>query len=121
MKRKSVRRKPSEALALAQALSLTPLILAMRVPVIAAECAGTALGRAETSRALSEKCNAFVDGAAAAQIALARSALMFWPDVMSGRTPTIFSGEALQGALTASARPMAKTLRANYRRLTSRK
>lgn len=99
-------------------LMLAPAVIAFRLPVLAAE-AGTrdALG-AETIRMVTEKAAAAAEGLTAAQLALARSALAFWPELLSGRMPSLIDGRAARQAMEAALKPAGKRVRSNFRRLS---
>jgi hypothetical protein len=119
MKRKHVRRRASsDAASIGASLMLAPLVIAMRLPLMAAEArAGAELGE-ETMRAVSEKASAAAEGMVAAQMSLFGSAMRFWPEVFSGRTPSLFNGAAAERAVNAALKPSGRRVRANYRRLS---
>lgn len=116
---KIARRRPA-AVGLAADLALAPLVVAMRMPGIAADLANGAPMRAESVRAVTEKAAAVAEGLAAAQMSLMRSAFSFWPEVMTGRVPSLLSGEALEKSMQAALVPAGRKVRANYRRLSGR-
>lgn len=114
------RRSANDASAIGASLMLAPMVVAMRLPLMAAEAkAGLELGE-ETTRAVTEKTAATAEGLVAAQMALFESALQFWPEVLSGRTPSLLNGAAVERALHAALKPSGKTVRANFRRLSPR-
>ena len=113
--RKSVR----AAAALGKNLSLAPAVIAMRLPLIAAEIGKEAIPR-ESMRAVTEKAAAVAEGMVAAQLSLAVSASRFWFELYSGKTPSLLSGEALRRASHAAMVPSGKAVRGNFGRLTKR-
>jgi len=111
-------RRPSrKAQRSATSLMLVPAVMAMRMPLLLAESREDAPCRKETIRAGSEKATAFMTGAMAAQMSFFVSAMGFWPEMMSGRTPSLLNGEAARKAMEAAMHPSGKTVRANFRRL----
>jgi hypothetical protein len=115
---KSRRRNASaKRLSSAQALLLTPAVMFMRLPLMAGEVARTGLVGRETASAVTEKAAAVAEGIAAAQMSLFRSAMSFWPEVISGRTPSMFNGIAAERSMAAAIAPAGRRVRANYRRL----
>lgn len=121
MKRSRVRRAASsDAAAIGASLMLAPMVVAMRLPLLAAESQdGSAPGK-ETMRAVSEKTSAAMEGLAAAQMSLFGSAMQFWPEILSGRTPSLVNGAAVERAVNAALKPSGRTVRANYRRLSAK-
>jgi hypothetical protein len=118
MTKTSKSRRALEAAAIGQDLMLAPLVAMMRLPLMAAEN-----GRAyspETARAVQEKATAVAEGALAAQMALLQSAARFWPEVFSGRTPSLFNGIAAEQSISAALKPASRAVRANFRRLSSK-
>jgi hypothetical protein len=43
--------------------------------------------------------------------------MSFWPEVMMGRKPSVFSGALAEKAVIAALKPASARVRANYRRL----
>ena len=114
-----MRKKNSQGAALASSLMLAPWVIWMRAPTLMAEASGTTGGLGvETTRAVTEKAAAVAQGIAAAQMSAIGAAMSFWPDVLSGRTPSIVSGVAAERIAHAALAPMGKTVRSNYRRLS---
>lgn len=107
----------SAAAVLGGDLMLAPMVVMMRLPLMAMEGASMAPA-SETWRAVAEKHAALVEGMVAAQMSIATSMMRFWPDVMAGRTPSMLSGDAMERSLQAALRPAGKTVRANFRRLS---
>ncbi|BCM20223.1 hypothetical protein [Mesorhizobium sp. J8] len=101
-------------------LMLAPMVVMMRMPLLVAEAqSDRKLGR-ETVRAFTEKTTAVAQGAIAAQVSLLQSAARFWPEVLSGRIPSLVNGEATRKSLDAALKPAGRTVRANFRRLSGR-
>ncbi|TPI12366.1 hypothetical protein [Mesorhizobium sp. B4-1-1] len=101
-------------------LMLAPMVMMMRMPLLVADAqSDRKLGR-ETVRAVTEKTAAAAQGAIAAQVSLLQSAARFWPEVLSGRVPSLVNGEAALQSLGAALKPAGRTVRANFRRLSSR-
>ena len=48
---------------------------------------------------------------------MAGSMLSFWPEVLSGRTPSLLTGAAVERSLHAALRPTRRRVKANFRRL----
>lgn len=105
---------------LAGSLMLAPSVAAMRMPMLMLEAGDMNPWRVETARAVSEKVAAAMEGAVAAQLSLAWSASRFWPELLSGRTPAILSGAAMEDALHAALKPSGRRVKTNYNRLSRR-
>src|SRR5262245_35249582 len=106
---------------LASELMLAPMVMWMRMPLLAAEArAQSGLPGAETIQAVTEKGLATAQGVAAAQMSMASSAMRFWPELLAGRTPSVLSGVAAERALHAALRPAGRKVKANYRRLSAK-
>ena len=103
--------------ALAGSLMLAPAVMALRVPLLAAEAGALDPWRLETTRAVTEKVAAAAEGMVAAQLSLVRSASTFWFELASGATPSLVNGVALERAVHAALRPAGKRVKRNYRRL----
>lgn len=101
-------------------LMLAPLVVWMRLPLIAAEAARGEGRGSETALATAEKVRAFADGLVAAQTAWWQEAIRFWPDVFAGRVPSLVSGAAAQRSLAAALEPAGRQVRWNLRRLSRR-
>jgi hypothetical protein len=111
-------RKSRKAAAAATAdLMLAPMVAWLRLPALAGEALSASPPGRETVAAVSEKAAAAAEGMAAAQLALAGSLMSFWPEVLSGRTPSLLSGAAAERALHAALRPTRRRVKANLRRL----
>lgn len=116
--RKRNRRKAAAVAPKAAGLMLAPAVVAMRLPLLAAEAASHRVARPETLKAVTEKAEAFAEGVVAAQMSLARSAWEFWPSVFAGRSPASLGVKAGQAALDAALGPAHKAVGANFRRLS---
>ena len=115
------RKTGSEGMAIATELMLAPLVMWLRVPIMALEPRPSGQAGVETLRAISEKTAAMAEGVMAAQMSVMESAASFWPEVMAGRTPTALNGVGAERALNAAFKPAGKTVKANYRRLSSKR
>ncbi|MGB3388875.1 MAG: hypothetical protein WBA88_12905 [Pseudaminobacter sp.] len=111
-------RMAREAMAIGRDMMLAPMVMAMRLPLMAMEARDKNLWGVETTRAVSEKSAALVEGMTAAQLSLMRSAVGFWFDLALGRTPTLLNGVAAERSMRAAMRPARRRVRANYRRLS---
>lgn len=120
LKRQSGTRPVRIGAVLGRDLMLAPMVVFMRLPLIAAEAGSAGLRATETTLAVNEKAAALMEGAFAAQWSMMVSAARFWPEVLSGRTPALLSGAAVERALNAALRPAGRRVRANFRRLAPR-
>jgi len=112
------RRKSDRAAGvLAGSLMLAPAVMALRVPLLAAEAGGLDPWRTETTQAVTEKISAATEGMVAAQLSLARSAASFWTELLSGATPSLVNGVAFERAIHAALKPAGRRVKKNYRRL----
>ncbi len=114
-RKSNARRRPA---ATAADLMLAPAVMAVRLPILAAEATATNPFRTETTRAVAEKLGAAAEGLAAAQFTLLKSAWTFWPEVLSGRVPALVDGSAMRQAAEAALKPAGRRVKANYRRLS---
>jgi hypothetical protein len=110
-----------ETLAITGNLMLAPMVAFMRLPMLALEAQSSNPFRTETMRAVTEKTAAVAEGAFAAQMSLVQSAFHFWPEMMSGRTPSVLNGVAAGRSMNAALKPASRRVKANYRRLTRSK
>lgn len=98
---------------------LAPMVMAMRMPILAAEAAGSALpGKSEGVGAVTEKWQAMGDGLVAAQIAWMRGALLLplaMAEATSAGGPLMEMGRDIA---TAALTPAARQVRLNHRRLS---
>ncbi|MBL8576073.1 MAG: hypothetical protein JNK47_02510 [Mesorhizobium sp.] len=108
------------AIAVPPGLALAPMVAAMRLPLLAAEAGTVGKIASETGLAVREKIEAAAEGIVAAQWSLFSSALSFWPEILSGKTPSVISGAAAERSLQAALAPASRRVRANYRRLSKR-
>ncbi|MBL8582236.1 MAG: hypothetical protein JNL61_08425 [Rhizobiaceae bacterium] len=100
-----------------QGLLLAPMVAMMRMPLLYMEAQRSGIGGAETGRAVREKAAAAAEGVVAAQMAYFQAALQFWPEVLSGKTPSLLNGAAAERSMAAALSPAGKRVRANFRRL----
>jgi hypothetical protein len=114
MRRPSRKRKTN----LAADLMLAPMVIGMRMPLMMIE-AGKSNGMPgkESTLAITEKMSAVATGMMEAQLSVAASMMRFWPDVMSGRVPSLFSPVGWERAMVAALTPAGGAVRANYARL----
>lgn len=118
---KAKRRAAAQA-ALAQNLMLAPMVMAMRMPIMAAEAARSAVGgKSESAGAVSEKWQAMGEGIAAAQIAWFKGALLLPLSLATAASPAGPLMDMANDIAVAALQPAAKKVRLNHRRLTRRK
>lgn len=112
-------RRRKNSTAIAADLMFAPMVMAMRMPILAAEA--QKIGPpTETIRATTEKMAAFAEGAAAAQITYAKAMWSFWPSVMSGRSPAALVSDATTRAINAGLRPSSREVKSNFQRLSGK-
>jgi hypothetical protein len=99
---------------------LAPMVAMMRLPLMAADANSSRPWGTETARALNEKTMAMAEGVFAAQMALLQSASRFWPELLSGRTPSLFNGVAAERSINAALKPASRAVKANFRRLSTK-
>lgn len=109
-----------QSTAIAGNLMLAPMVMAMRLPLIAMEANGGSLMRGESLTAVTEKAAALAEGIFAAQMSYFRSAMLFWPEILSGRTPSMLNGAAAHRSATAALCPASRRVRSNFRRLATK-
>ncbi len=105
------------AAAAAGEMMLAPMVAWLRLPPMAGETGKPSSARRETISAVSEKAAAAAEGIAAAQLSMIGSMMSFWPEVMSGRTPSLLNGVAIERSMHAALRPTRRRVKANFRRL----
>lgn len=120
MTRRSTRSARAAA-ALTRDMMLAPAVVAMRLPLLADESGLVHPFRVETVRAVTEKTAAAMEGLFAAQASMMLSASRFWFELYSGRTPSLFNGEAVERAMHAAFTPSGLEVRKNYRRLSAKR
>ncbi len=120
MKRNRLLRASRQSTAIAGGLMLAPMVMAMRLPVMATEARNGKMLKGESMSAVTEKTAAMAEGMVAAQMSYFNSAMQFWPEVLSGKTPSVLNGVAAQRSVTAALRPASKRVKANYRRLSTK-
>lgn len=119
--RKKIKRAGGDGMTIASALMFAPMVMALRIPLMAAEAKpGSKIG-AETMKAGAEKAEAVAEGLFAAQLSMAQSASDFWLEAASGRVPWLFNGIAAERAVHAALRPASRRVSANFRRLSAKK
>ncbi|RWB51862.1 MAG: hypothetical protein EOQ47_28425 [Mesorhizobium sp.] len=99
-------------------LLLAPAVIAMRLPIIALEASSAAPKGEEAILAVTEKTLACAEGMAAAQGTIFSSALRFWPEVFSGRSPSLVNGDAVKEVILAALKPVSRRVRINFDRLS---
>ena len=112
------RRVARETAVIGKNLMLAPMVVAMRLPLMAQEAGKANSWGAETARAIAEKNVALVEGIAAAQMSLLQSATGFWFEVFAGKTPSLLSGAAVEQSIQAAMKPASQRVKANFRRLS---
>jgi hypothetical protein len=111
-------RQSRETSLIAGNLMLAPMVAWMRLPLMAADAHSGKSWGTETARAMNEKTAAVAEGMFAAQMSFVQSAARFWPEVLSGRTPSILNGVAAELSLNAAMKPASRRVKANFRRLS---
>lgn len=120
MKSRRLTRASRQSTAIAGNLMLAPMVMAMRLPMIAGEARSGGGLSGESLAAVTEKATALAEGMIAAQMSFFQSAMQFWPEVLSGRTPSVLNGVAAQRSVAAALRPASKRVQANFRRLATK-
>lgn len=120
MKRHLTTKASRQSTAIAGSLMLAPMVMAMRLPVMATEAHNGKMLKGESLAAMTEKTAAMAEGIVAAQMSYFQSAMQFWPEVLSGKTPSVLNGVAAQRSVTAALRPASKRVKANFRRLSTK-
>lgn len=119
MKKQSSRRS-QESTDIARNLMLAPMVMWMRTPLLAGEMSQDPASRTESMRAVSEKVDAAREGAIAAQLSYFQSLASFWPEVISGQPPSVFSGVAAERMVNAALKPSSRRVESNFKRLTKK-
>ncbi|GLS28665.1 hypothetical protein SAMN04488498_101208 [Mesorhizobium albiziae] len=117
MTKRRSRRATRETATIAGNLMLAPMVAAMRLPLMASESRGDNPFGIETQRAIAEKNAAIAEGILAAQMSMIQSAWRFWPEVLSGRTPSVLNGVAAERSMNAALKPASRRVKANFKRL----
>lgn len=120
MRRTGKGRHVREAASIGADLMLAPMVAMMRLPIMAMDAGSRQPWGTETALAVNEKTAAMAEGVLAAQMSFLRSASGFWPELLSGRTPSLFNGVAAQRSITAALTPASRAVRANFLRLSSK-
>ena len=113
------RRRSRTVASAGSALMLAPSVAIMRLPLMAMDGPSWSL-ESEAVRAVNEKTIALVVGTFAAQVSLLKSALRFWPEVFSGRTPSLFNGVAAEHSIYAALEPASRRVQINFERLSKK-
>jgi hypothetical protein len=112
----------SSGMTVASNLMLAPMVMWMRIPTLLTEAGSVGGGiGVETTRAVTEKAAAMAQGIAAAQMSAFGAAMSFWPEVLSGRTPSMLNGVAAERMVNVALQPAGRSVRSNYRRLSAPK
>lgn len=111
----------SRSQAIAGNLMLAPMVAAMRMPMLLDESQRLHPWRQESLRAVTEKIAATGEGIAAAQLAYLRSFSSFWPEIFSGKTPSLLSGVAAERSVNAALKPASRRVKANFKRLSGKR
>ncbi len=119
-KRKSGHRA-GPASTLAAQMALAPMVAAMRLPQMMREGQGLAPVSTETIGAVTEKATAAAEGMVAAQMSLLGSMMRFWPEMLSGKVPSLLSGAAAEHSIRAALEPAGRQVSSNFRRLSRRR
>ena len=112
MSKRGQRRSARQTQSIVGNLMLAPMVAAMRLPMIAAEAQRSVPLGTESMRAVTEKFSAVGEGMVAAQLSYLRAVTSFWPEVMSGRTPSLLTGVATERSVNAALAPAGRTVRA---------
>lgn len=107
--------------ALAENLMLAPMVMAMRLPIMAAEAGSAMAGRSESAGAAAEKWKALGEGVAAAQIAWVQSAMLFPLSLAKATTAHGPLMDLANDIAVAALQPAARQVRLNHRRLSKRR
>ncbi len=98
------RKTGRQSASIADDLMLAPMVALMRLPLMAADASSGRTSGTETELAVSEKTKAIAEGVFAAHMSMIHSVSQFWPEVFSGRTPSIFNGVAVERTMNAALR-----------------
>lgn len=120
MRKSGKSRRAQEAASIGADLMLAPMVAMMRLPLMAMDAGSNQPWGTETARAVNEKTTAVAEGMFAAQMSILQSASRFWPELLSGRTPSLFNGVAAERSMSAALKPASRAVKANFRRLSSK-
>ncbi len=113
------RRKRRAVKSTAAKLALAPLVIAHRLPILAAEAAKSPFGGRETRKAASEKLAAATEGALAAQREAGATLVRFWLGALMGTKPSPGQMSRAAGRVVdAALAPAGKRVSANAKRLS---
>lgn len=110
-------RRGKDATAIAADLMLAPMVMWMRTPLMAREMSKLPNAPTESLRAVTEKVTAAQEGLVEAQLSYFRSMAAFWPEVISGRTPSVLTGVAAERVVNAALKPSSRRVKSNFKRL----
>ena len=113
-----IRKTARQSTSIAGDLMLAPMVALMRLPLMAADASSGRTSGSETELAVSEKANAITEGVIAAQMSMIHSVTQFWPEVFSGKTPSMLNGVAAERSMKAALRPASRRVKANFKRLS---
>jgi len=120
MRKTGKSRRTPEAASIGGDLMLAPLVAMMRLPLMAMDAGSSQPWGTETARAVNEKTVAMTEGALAAQMSFLQSVSRFWPEIFSGRTPSLLNGVAAEQSISAALKPASRAVKANFRRLSNK-
>lgn len=120
MRKTGKSRRAQEAASIGGDLMLAPLVAMLRLPLMAMDGGSSQPWSTETARAVNEKTAAMAEGVFAAQMSFLQSASRFWPEIFSGRTPSLFNGVAAERSISAALKPASRAVKANFRRLSNK-
>lgn len=120
MRKTGKSRRVQEATSIGGDLMLAPMVAMMRLPLMAMDAGSGQPWSTETARAVNEKTVAMAEGAFAAHMSILQSVSRFWPEVFSGRTPSLFNGVAAELSIGAALKPASRAVKANFHRLSNK-
>jgi hypothetical protein len=97
--------------------ALTPMVVALRLPTLFSESMRHAGARPETSRAVTEKLAAVTESVLEMQAELVAASVRAWWQIATGTFDHSRASRAHADVVDAALRPVARRVRANYRRL----
>lgn len=101
---------------------LAPVVVGMRLPILAAEAMGElAAPRPESTRAVSEKLAAMGEGLVAAQLAWIGGMALLPLEVARSASPMKPLNDLAESVTMAALKPVGRTVRRNHRRLSRKK
>ncbi|MBZ9676082.1 hypothetical protein [Mesorhizobium sp. ES1-1] len=118
MRKAGKSRQAREAASIGADLMLAPLVAMMRLPLMAMDHGSREPWGTESALAVNEKTAAMAEGVLAAHVSFLGSALGFWPELLSGRTPSLLNGVAAERSISAALTPASRAVKANFLRLS---